>query len=276
MDHSIAAQSAITRPILFFWLFLIAVGNKMAGMAIDAMSSEGWIRAGFNLFEISAILWVALAAGLILTREGSPEPARRSDIMLAVLVVAAAILPIYAASAAALTVTALYAIVTSGPGAALRRSGIIFLAMTGSLIWGPLLLGFFNGPILGTDAFFVSHLAGARQVGNQISFADGSGTFVIAPACSSFHGMSLALVFWATVNQWFKVRFSWISLLWAAAALGATIAVNVLRIVAIARFPGQFDALHTGWGAQVATWSTLVLVVAICLYGARRDVFAPA
>jgi hypothetical protein len=86
--------------------------------------------------------------------------------------------------------------------------------------------------------------------------------------------MSLAAVFWATVNQWFGARFHWTSLLWMLAALGATVAVNAARLSAIAHFPSHFEALHTGWGAQVAAWTTLALVVVICLYGARRDVFA--
>lgn len=274
MDRAIAADAAIDRATLFFWLFLIATGNKLAGMAVAAVAADGWTLATLNLFGISAILWLAIAAGLILVRGAEQAPIRSADLALTALVLVSAIVPIPGASAAALTVLAAYVIATSRSGSVLRRAAYIFLAMTSSLIWGPLFLELFSGPLLGIDAQFVSWIANTRQVGNQIAFADGSGTFVVAPTCSSFHGMSLALVFWVTVNQWFEVRLTWMSVLWVAAALLGTIAINAARIAAIAHFPGHFTALHTGWGAQLASWTTLLLVVAICLYGARRDVFA--
>lgn len=274
MTRSVAGGTAIGRPALFFWLFLIATSNKMLALVEASIADQGWAHATFNLFGISAILWLALAAGLARLRSAQPEQLYPTDFAVAALTIAAAILPIYSASGIALTLAAGYAIVTSLPGSELRRAAIIFLAMTSSLMWGPLILGFFNGPILGVDAWLVSHFAGARQAGNQLDFIGSTNAFVIAPGCSSFHGMSLALVFWATINQWFRVRFAWQSLVWILAALAATVTVNVLRIGAIARFPDHFDAIHTGWGAQLAAWTTLLLVVGICLYGARRDVFA--
>lgn len=274
MTYAVAARTAIRRSALFFWLFLIAAANKMLALAEASVTDQGWAYSAFNLFGISAILWIALVAGLAILRTAPPEPVRRADVAVTALTICAAILPIYSASGVALTLAAFYAIVTSRPGSELRRAGIIFLAMTSTLMWGPLILVVFNGPILGVDAWLVSHLVGAPQAGNQIQFIGSAGTFVIAPGCSSFHGMSLALVFWATINQWFQARFTWQSLWWVAAALAATVAVNVMRMGAIALFPDHFDAIHTGWGAQLAAWTSLLLVVAICLFGARRDVFA--
>jgi exosortase/archaeosortase family protein len=274
MTQAVAARTAIGRPVLFFWLFLTAAANKMLALVEASITDQGWVSSAFNLFGISAILWLALMAGLSILRSAPPEPVRRIDVPVAALTICAAILPIYSASGIDLTLAASYAIGTSRPRSELRRAAIIFIAMTSTLMWGPLILGFFNGPILGVDAWLVSHFIGAPQAGNQIQFIGRPEAFVIAPGCSSFHGMSLALVFWATVNQWFRVRLAWQSFGWVAAALAATVAVNVMRIGAIARFPDHFDAIHTGWGAQLAAWTTLFLVVAICLYGARRDVFA--
>lgn len=273
--HSAADEPAIDRGRFYFWLFLIATSNKLVGMVILSVTSSGWSYSAFNLFGISAILWVAFAAGLaLLLQEVERDPIRRGDVAVGVCVAGAAIAPFSSVSAAALALAALYAMRSSTPGSRLHRAAIIFLAMTGSLIWGPLLLTFLTRPLLGVDAFFVAHLVGSVQTGNQVSFTDGSSAFVIAPGCSSFHGMSLALVFWATVNQWFKVPFTWAAALWAVAAIAATFVVNVARIGAIAHFPAHFIALHVGWGAQLASWTTLLLVVVICLYGARRAVFA--
>ena len=265
----------LDRNQLFFWLFLIATGNGLAGPIIRSAGESGWIRASFDLFGVSAIVWVALIAGLhLLLEDREGPPMRSSDPLIAVLILAIALAPVATASAIGLTGLALYGIWTSNPGSPLRRAAIIFLAITGTLVWGRLLLGMLSRPLLDIDAFFVAHLVGTRQDGNLLSFTNGSGRFVIAPGCSSLQGMSLALVFWATVNQWFRVPFGWRSAAWCLVALAATVAINVLRLGAIAHFPEHFDAIHKGIGWHIASWTTLAAVVAICLYGARREVFA--
>jgi hypothetical protein len=53
-----------------------------------------------------------------------------------------------------------------------------------------------------------------------------------------------------------------------------TIAINVVRIGSMLTFPAHLHELHNGWGLQLFMWMTLIAVAAICLYGARRHVFA--
>ena len=250
----------LDRERLFLWLFPIAVA--------------GWAGAAFNLFGISAILWVALAAGLQLLR-AAPEgdPATRRDWVVAGAGLLTIALPSATISSGALTVFALYALATGASASPLRRAAIIFLAVSGTTLWGPLVLALFNHPLLDLDAFFVARVAGVAQEGNLIAFADGSGLMAVAPGCSSLQGISLALVFWATVNQWFQVPIGGRSLAWLGAAVAATVTVNVSRIAALSHFPAHFDSIHAGIGWHVASWTTMMLVAAICVYGARREIF---
>jgi exosortase/archaeosortase family protein len=267
--------AGIGRARLFFWLFLIAALNAFAGFGLSAAALGGWSRAALDLFGVSGILWTALAAGLALLRTAPQgEPATKRDWAVAGIGLVAVALPSATISSAALTFFALYALATSLPASPLRRAAIIFLAMTGATLWGRLLLGLFSHPLLDMDAFFVSRFAGVEQEGNLIAFADGSGTMAVAPGCSSFQGISLALVFWATVNQWFEVRVGRRSFAGLAAAVAATVAVNVARIAALAHFPAHFDSIHGGLGWHVAAWATMILVAAICLWGARREIFS--
>lgn len=269
-----ASPCCATRNQLFFGLFLVATLNGFVGVAVRDVESVGWAASIFNLFGISAILWVGLVAGLaILTETDKPRAWRRGDIAVALLVLLAALAPTAQASSFGLTVLALWAVATSARGAPLRRAGILFLAITAALLWGRLLLAIFSRPLLDVDAIFVSGLIGASHEGNVLWSHDGATRLIVAPGCSSMQGMSLALVFWATVNQYFRVPISWRSVCWCLAALAATIAVNVLRIGAMLRWPDHLDAIHNGWGYQLSMWVTLILVVALCLYGARRDVF---
>jgi exosortase/archaeosortase family protein len=270
----VSALARLDRAGLFFWLFLIAALNGFAGFALTSVALGGWLSAAFNLFGISAILWVAVAAGLQLLRASPDEdPPTVRDWTIAALGLAAVALPSATISSAALTLFALYGLATSPADSPLRRAAIIFLAVSGAILWGRLLLTLLAHPLLDMDAFLVARLARVTQEGNLIAFADGSGTMAVAPGCSSFQGISLAIVFWATVNQWFEVPVDRRSLAWLAAAVAATIAVNVLRIAALAHFPSHFDSIHGGLGWHVAAWTTMILVAALCLYGARREIF---
>lgn len=266
---------AVTRAQLFYGLFLIATLNGFVGMAIRAIEALGWAAAAWDLFGISAILWVALAAGLrILREDDGSEALRRGDMVVAVALLMAALLPVPPAATLALTLAALWAALTAAPRSPLRRAAIIFLAITGAILWGRLLLAGLSRPLLDLDALFVATTLGAEHQGNMIWSADGLHRVIVAPGCSSMQGMSLAIVFWATVNQYFRVPFGWKAVGWCLAALLATVAVNVLRIGAMLRWPEYQDAIHHGWGMQLAMWATLILVVGICLFGARRDLFA--
>lgn len=267
------APRTLTRSALYGWLVLIATLNAFAGVALRMVPERGLAYALFELFGISAILWTALVAAVALLRGDEPAMASAgSDRLVAAAVVVAALLPFAPASAAALTLLAAWMIVRSPPGSPARRAGAIALAIAVSLLWGRVFLAMFSRPLLGMDSWLVGHLVGVRAVGNTLAFADGGGGIVVAPGCSSWQGMSLALVFWVTVNQWFRVPFGWRPLGWCLLALAATIAVNIVRIGAMVHFPAQLNDIHHGFGWHLAMWSSLILVCTICLYGARREI----
>ena len=274
MATQAAPARIVERSRLLLWLALLATANSFVGRALVAVASEGLARASFDLFGISAILWVAVAAGLMLLRDDPiHDSAGTADFAVAGIVLALALFPVATASAVALTLLAGYMLAVGAAGSCRARAAIIFLSVSGALVWGRVLLGLFSRPVLDIDAFFVAHLIGAQQDGNIIHFIGAPGSFAVAPACSSLQGMSLALVFWAVVNQWFKVPFGRMAALSAVAAMLATMAINIARLAAMAHFPKHFAWIHTGPGAEIAAWVSLAAVVAICLVGARRAIF---
>jgi exosortase/archaeosortase family protein len=261
---------------LLFWIFLILAANSLAGPAIRSAGESGPAAAVAATFGVSAIVWTALAAALLLLRTPRRTPAASTvDVLVALACCLLALLPIASISSIALTGFAAYVLATSPPGTVERRAAAILLAVTASLIWGRLFLGLFSRDLLFVDAFVATKLIGSTQSGNVIAFIGAPGAIVVAPGCSSLQGMSLALVFWTTVTQWFEVRMTAASLAWCAAALLAAFAINILRLAALVNFPAHFDAIHAGWGWQIASWATLAAIAAIVLWGARRDVLAP-
>jgi exosortase/archaeosortase family protein len=264
----------LSRRQLFFWLVALATLNAFAGIALRTWIERGPAYSLFELFGVSAILWLALAACLgLLNQADVVEPIRAGDRWIAALVVLVALLPVATASGLALSALALHMIATGEPGSAERRAGIIALAITSSLIWGRLLLAMFDGPMLAVDSALVARVAATAQSANVLALSDGSARIVVAPGCSSWQGMSLALVFWATVNQWYRVPFGWRAVGWCAAALAATMAINVARISAMILFPAHLEDIHTGYGWHVSMWLTLAAVCGLCLAGARHEAF---
>jgi exosortase/archaeosortase family protein len=269
-----AAPVRLSRSGLFLGLVLLAALNSFAGIAAATIADHGIAYAVFELFGVSAIVWAALAAALALLRNGADAPPpSRGDYAMAVLVLLAALSPVATASSLALTLLAIWMIVTSAPESPGRKAGIVALAMTGSLIWGRLTLAMFSRPLLDADTWLVGRLTGARQAGNTLAFLDGTGGIAVAPGCSSWQGMSLAFLLWVTMAQWFGVRLSWRSAGWCLLALAATVAINVLRIAAMVRFPAHMAEIHHGYGWHISMWATLVAVTAICTFGARREIF---
>jgi exosortase/archaeosortase family protein len=261
------------RTGLFFWLVAVAALNAFAGIGIRTWAERGPAYALFELFGISAIAWIAIAAALaLLAAADDREPPRPADWPVAAIVGLASLLPVGTASSVALTFLALYMIATSRRGSPPSRSGIVCLAVTGTLIWGRVFLALFSRPLLDIDAWLVGALFGSRQAGNVISFVDGTGRVIVAPGCSSWQGMSLALLFWATVNQYYGVRFDRRAVATLLLALVATLAVNVLRIGAMIEFPQHLAEIHHGYGWHIAVWASLIAVGTLCVAGARREI----
>lgn len=273
----LAHRMPLARCAVFAGLFLLSFLNSVAGQGIRTTYEDGWVAAAAALFGISAVLWAALVAGLaILHDHNRHESFAGGDTWVAAMVVAMALLPFSTASMAALTLLSLWAIFSSAPGSPLRRAGIIFSAISAALLWGRIVLALFSRPLLDLDAMFVAGLIGSQLQGNMLWYSGEPTRLIVAPGCSSMQGLSLALVVWVTINQFFEVRFGWRPALWCLAALAATVAINVLRMASMLRFPQHFDGIHTGWGYHLSAWLTLAVVAAICVWGARREIFRSA
>jgi exosortase/archaeosortase family protein len=259
-----------SRERRYAFVFLLLALNALMSLVGAAVVEHGWLAAGLNLFNVSAIVWLALAASLSLTWQAEPgsSPHFLDSTVFAATAIAA-LVPVPTLSAALLTLIAAWAIWTSAPASALRRASIIMLSLTAFLLWGRIALAWGAGPLLAADARFVGLLADTRSAGNAVYFADGT-NFVIAPGCSSLHGISLALILWTTVVQYFAVRLTprvWLTL---ALALVGSVLVNGLRLAVIAWNPHDFNYWHTGGGGVLFGWIALGVIVAVVYGGLGR------
>jgi exosortase/archaeosortase family protein len=259
-----------SRERRYAFVFLLLTLNALTTFAGVAAKGHGWLSAVLNLFDVSAIVWLALAAVIAMLWNSNPaSQLRRGDALIIVIGVSAALLPIPVASSAMLTLAAAWGFFASDKSSPLRRASVVAVSLTAFLLWGRVALAWGAGPLLAADARFVAWIAGTRSAGNAVSFADGT-NFLIAPGCSSLHGISLALILWATVVQYFAIpvrQRAWLTLL---VALVASVLVNGVRLAVIAWNPRDFGYWHTGGGAALFGWIALAAIVAVVYGGLGR------
>jgi hypothetical protein len=195
--------------------------------------------------------------------------------MIGLVVLLMTIIPAAKFGWLALTVLSLYMFCVAPPRSPRRRGALIALAATGPTLWGPALMEVFGPPILKADAILVSTLIGTDRVGNVFSGSigsDGSPThFAIYPACSSLHGMSVAILTWITISNTFGLAWSARHVTCCLLAAVSVLAVNVSRLSLIGLFPAYYPAIHGSPGCDIAAWLSLTLIVAISVLGVGRE-----
>jgi exosortase/archaeosortase family protein len=266
----------MNRDQFFCGLLILAAANGLVNPVMTSVVTEGWPNALLGSFGVSVMVPIAcFAASALLHRSRLGEAITIPDAVIASVVLSLTILPLARFSWLALTVLSLYMLSVAPAGSPRQRGACIALAVTGPTLWGPTLMEVFGPPILKADAILVSTLIGTDRVGNIFSGAigsDGSPThFAIYPACSSLHGMSIAVLAWITISNTLGSAWSARYLVCGLLAVVSVLAVNVSRLSLIGLFPAYFSTIHGSPGNEIAGWLSLTLIVAISLFGIGRE-----
>lgn len=95
------------------------------------------------------------------------------------------------------------------------------------MFWARIVLSICNDTILAADATLTAAAVGTERNGNIVPFADGSGAMWIAPGCSSFSNLSLAILAFVGL-----VDVTWGKWSRAMLGLGALSSVSFCRLIA--------------------------------------------
>ena len=271
-----ARVQAISRGQWFGMTFLLLSMNGAARLAATTIIQEGGLVAAVNLFGVSAIIWMAVAAGASLSfNDPDKTPLGRTDVVAVAAAITLMIIPVAPLSSVALTALGAWVVIRTRRDRPLRRGALIFIAITGSLLWGRALLAAGSDLFLSWDGRIAGLVAGTGGTANVVQFANNAGTYYVAPGCSSLQGISLAIVLWVTVVQYYNLTIGRRALITLGAAITGAIVANVLRLAAIASWPAHFDSLHAGLGATVFGWLGLFLIIAAVGIGLRHALFRP-
>jgi exosortase/archaeosortase family protein len=267
-----------TRDELFAGLCILACANGLWGRVIMAVREGGWQGAVFNLDISAFVLFACVGAVWLLLHDKSGE-VRRREVAVAVALVIFVILPIPALGWVALTGLSLYILLFSSGSSSRKRGAILMLAITVPMLWVPLLVQFFEQPILQFDAALVACLIGSQHTGDMVAFRHGSGYVQIAPPCSSITNVALAFLCWVGVTQWANRRFSVEDILWAVLVCSSAVAVNVLRIGLVAQSHEYYEVFHNQYWdltSMVANILTMAAAIGLSVLGARRELLSRA
>lgn len=249
----------VDRSILFAVLLGVGLLNGFAYRISEAMQQQGVAGAVFSTFGVSAVVWVASAIAIDLISRDRSRASKR-DLRVAALAFVAFAVPIAPLAWIALTVLSIHLVRTSVRGSPAWRGAWIACGVTGSTFWAPGFLKVFSGPILAVDAAMVSIVLRLPRSGNLLALGDGQGSLWIAPACSSFANLSLAVLAWLTVIRAAQLPVTPRRLAWCLAGCAAVVIVNVVRIGAIALHPEWYEIIHGPAGAAAVGWITLIVI----------------
>jgi hypothetical protein len=272
------AQRAPARSILamprneyFAALFIVGCVNGIGSRVIETIRASGWQEAVLTTFSMSAVVWIACYVGIHLVVEEGSEKVRPTDILVGLILLIPIAVPIGGLSWLALSVLSIYVILFSAPSSARRRGAIILFATTVPMLWSGLLFRYFANFILGIDASLVGLLLGTPSNGNVVPFADGSGSLVILPYCSSMANVSVAFLAWILVSRWEPRHWSPRDVFCCLVAAAAVVSVNVTRISLMGLSQWHYSAIHSQWGDLITNLLICGLTLGISLLGVRRE-----
>jgi exosortase/archaeosortase family protein len=251
------------------WLALggivCAINGYAAGLAA-AFSGKDTVVGQLGLhpivwFTIGAVAAIAFAADD--PRAVPSGRMTRTDVMVLAIALALAFAPQPVISAVGVVLTGARLVAVGAPHSRARRSGIVLLALTSTLIWGRMLIYLFGPVIMGLDAHLVGGLSGTAVAGTTVAFSGGQDTIVIAAGCSSLHNLTVAILLWAAFTQLLDLPLSARSLLLCLAAALASVSVNVARLVTLVHHRAAFEYWHTGAGGSLFAWAGVVVVAIV-------------
>jgi exosortase/archaeosortase family protein len=255
-------------------LAAIGFANGISEKVMAEWTADGPLAAVFDTFDISVIVWAAMLVGLMLLLRDRGRTIGSADLVVGGLAALTFLVPVPSLSWLGVDLIAIYLLKFAAGSAVTLRAAAILLAVTIPMFWGRLLMAAFGHLILQVDATLVSWFVGTSRSGNVVPFADGSGAMWVAPACSSFTNLSLAILATVLFVKAFDRQWSPRNLLIGGLVCASVVAINVVRIGLIGLHPQHYELLHGGVGATVAGWMTTAAILGLCAYGIGRN--APA
>lgn len=280
LPASTAAIGGLGRREVFLWLTI----GLFANQALQLVDTQSFQAFALSLATQNYIVWLACYAVIRrLYLSDSAVRASRLDIVLVsatgAAILLSSFLPYRVAIGLLATAVAAYLLVRHGGDRNLKAAGAVLLALSGQLVWGPVLFQFFTPELLRADAVIVGELLTSLRpdiVWTGTSFlGPGGHSIALIGACSSFNNVSTAVLACATIAM--LTRTEWVrrDIVAIAVACVAMIIINAVRIGLLAWSGGSYRFWHDGAGAQILGIGETLVVLLIAWWSVAPPYRAP-
>ena len=280
LSASTGAIRGLGRREAFLWL---AVG-LFANQALQLVDTQSYRAFADSLATQNYIVWLACYAVMrrLYLSDGAVRVTRVDVVLVSatgVAILLSSFLPYRVAIGLLATAMAFYLLISHGGDRNLKAAGAVLLALSGQLVWGPVLFQFFTPELLGADAAIVGGILTSLRpdivwTGTSFLGADGHSIALIG-ACSSFNNVSTAVLACATIAM--LTRTEWVQRDIAAIAVAcvAMIFINAVRIGLLAWSLASYRFWHDGTGAEILGIGETLVVLLIAWWGAAPPRRAP-
>ncbi|MES2700697.1 MAG: hypothetical protein V4647_13895 [Pseudomonadota bacterium] len=252
-----------SRAELFAAALFVAAINAVALRIGTMIADEGWLASAVELFGVTAVVWFGLYAlvrlGLDAPRGNRP---RRIDWFICAAALLLSLMPAQPPPKLAMVGLGLWLLVT-GRDRDERAVAIVGLALTGALLWGPLLMQVLGKDMLGFDAAIAAFMSGNTALGNLVVTPGPAPDMLILPGCSALKNVASVFVIAAALSQLEGMASNRTLALACVLGVVAVIAVNSLRLALIATLPQHYTWLHSGSGATLFSYANMLVALAI-------------
>lgn len=264
----------IGRREAFLWLTVCLLANQ----AVQLVDTSSFGAFAASLATQNWIYWLACYAAVYrLHVSDRAAPTTRIDgwltaaILVAILLMS--LLPYRFATGLLASITAGYFVTAAGVDRNIRAAGLVLLALSTQLVWGPIFFQLFTPELLHADGFLVGEILTSLRpdiVWRETTFAAPDGhAIALVGGCSSFNNVSTAVL--ACVAITMLTRTEWVRRDLATVAIVCTVMIllNTLRICLLAWSYGSHAYWHNGDGAQIFGIGQTLAVLLMAWWGAQ-------
>jgi hypothetical protein len=249
---------------------LAGILNAVAAVAFPAVHSEGVWRALRQLPDVD-VLMLATIVGVYLLRRSPEAPVERCDWLTLGTVAFLLMIPHRAASWAAVTGLALYAMYRDRRSPTAVAASSIFLMIAASSFWGLVLTQAFASTLLAWDAALAALLldvltdGGVERIGNLIVTSDQTTLFVMI-WCSFVPNLLYGFLSWTVIARAVRPAWRLTDLFALLAVAGLVLMANTLRLALLGLSGDTYEWVHGPVGGNVFNVGLFFLIAAIALY----------
>jgi hypothetical protein len=276
LSLSIDISSHLARPIGRRELLLWIATALFANQAVQVLDFSSLSALGTSLANQNYVYWFGCYVVLYRINASDPVPADGTDWYLAFPTMLAMLLSSFIAYRFAIgflaTAMALDLLLLRSSDRQLKAAGVVILALSAHLVWGPILFQLLTPELLRADAALVGGMLKVVRpdiIWTGTTFqTPGSFAISLVGACSSFHDLSTALLACAAATMFMRTNWIRSDVVRIAAAGAAMIFINDARLCLLAWNKANYDFWHGGAGGPLIGFFTTVVLLAIAFWGA--------